>query len=231
MRWLYILEFKSMEQGSEDHTMTCDVEQITKNLRYKILNIKGDFYILDMDRNGWVFLFPFLYWLLPHYLFKINQATVEKIEIQNPTREGTLNAFGVGGIVIILGNLMQPLINYLEIETTIMVNIIILLILLIPVIFIRFMISSMNRKKLLQIVHLSELQTEKVRIKPESIQYMMKHLFFNLVFLALAIVGGYAFLTYGNIFMLFGGLLFLFIILMINSQAVQAGKAKIKFIQ
>lgn len=50
-------------------------------LRYKLLEVDGNFYIVDMDRNAWVFLFPFLNWILPHIIFKINHVIVGKIDV------------------------------------------------------------------------------------------------------------------------------------------------------
>src|SRR5699024_5909414 len=115
---------------------------------------------------------------------------------------------------------------YLEIETTITVKLITLFILLAPVIWIRFRISSMNRKKLYKTVFLRDLQTEIVRIRPESIQYMIKHLFIYLFCWAFVIVVGSAAIVYGNIIILIISVAFLFIILMLNHQVIRAGKAK-----
>ncbi len=62
-----------------------------KNIRYRMLHINGGHYIIDMDRPIWVFLFPMIYWFIPHTVYRIDDESIlkelkdVKVERQNTT--------------------------------------------------------------------------------------------------------------------------------------------------
>lgn len=59
--------------------MNCEVQHLAENIRYRILIIYGEQYILDMERFFWEIIFPFLFCTLPSPIFKVeNQRVLRK---------------------------------------------------------------------------------------------------------------------------------------------------------
>lgn len=56
--------------------MECNVQKVSSNLRYSILNIKNNTYIVDLDRSFLAFFCPFLNWLLPQTIFTIEDKSI-----------------------------------------------------------------------------------------------------------------------------------------------------------
>ncbi|MCY1575086.1 DUF443 family protein [Staphylococcus pettenkoferi] len=42
-----------------------NIKSVRKNPRYKIINYHNRYYLLDLSRNPFLFVFPFLYWFIP----------------------------------------------------------------------------------------------------------------------------------------------------------------------
>ncbi|MRX72695.1 DUF443 family protein [Bacillus lacus] len=53
------------------NSMKCEV-QVTKTLRYRLLKIEGQTYILNMSQFIWNIVFPFLIWILPQTIYKVD---------------------------------------------------------------------------------------------------------------------------------------------------------------
>ena len=67
--------------------MKCNVEIVYKNLRYKVLTIGKEKYILDIGGSSfWKMFFSFLFWIFPLKVYKVNDENLIK-EIVAPTVE------------------------------------------------------------------------------------------------------------------------------------------------
>ncbi|WP_145426914.1 DUF443 family protein [Staphylococcus pettenkoferi] len=42
-----------------------NIKFVRKNPRYKIIDFHNRYYLLDLSRNPFLFVFPFLYWFVP----------------------------------------------------------------------------------------------------------------------------------------------------------------------
>ena len=49
-----------------------------KNLRYRILVVNNETYILDLGHSIWKILFPFLFWVFRNPVYKVDQETADK---------------------------------------------------------------------------------------------------------------------------------------------------------
>src|SRR5690625_7706611 len=82
-------------------------------LRYKVLTINQDNYIIDSDKPLWVLLFPFFYWLIPHTVYKIEDEEALQ-QIKSPKAKQSKHSYGrifvAGGISVVSANLLNPLI-------------------------------------------------------------------------------------------------------------------------
>jgi uncharacterized membrane protein (TIGR01218 family) len=104
--------------------MNCKVHGVYKNLRYRILVIDDQTYILDLGSSIWKILFPFFYWLFPNPVFKVeNQEIVKKLKSPevHRTKTGGIGLLG-GGIAVVIANLMRPLTDNFDIQSSAFIN-------------------------------------------------------------------------------------------------------------
>ena len=89
--------------------MNGKVQGVYKNLRYRILIIEEERYILDMGRSFWKILFPFFYWMLPNTAYKVNDhELIEKIKTPEVKQKTTAwDGLLAGGVGVVLANLLQ----------------------------------------------------------------------------------------------------------------------------
>src|SRR5690625_2418947 len=90
-------------------------------LRYKVLTINQDNYIIDSDKPLWILLFSFFYWLIPHTVYKIEDEEALQ-QIKSPKAKQSKHSYGsifvAGGISVVAANLLTPLMYYFNIPMT-----------------------------------------------------------------------------------------------------------------
>lgn len=203
---------------------------LSMSLRYKIISIEGDNYIIDMDRPLWGLIFPFGRWMMPHAIYKINNInTIE--EIKAPTvqqmKTSHVNIFGAG-ISVLLANLLRPFMDYFEIEINAFVNNLILTAAFMLIFLLRITISKVNNKNLQKIVNINGLEKKKMWIYPQSLKFVFQYIFFYLFFLVFLLFGIYGFVKEQNIIMLLIGMMFTFAILIANLITILPGRIQVK---
>ncbi|MDY0404078.1 DUF443 family protein [Virgibacillus sp. 179-BFC.A HS] len=158
--------------------MNGEVQLVYRKMRYKFLTINDENYIIDQDRRPWLVFFPFAFWMIPHTAFKIDDKDkLEQIKLsKNETKTSYFSALGVG-VSLLLANLLKPLMAYLNIQTSVLMNVIILFLFLLLVTFFRFFLSNMNKNSLYNTVKLDHVNTTKLWIRPKSIKYVLAYLF------------------------------------------------------
>ncbi|MDU1423025.1 MAG: DUF443 family protein, partial [Clostridium botulinum] len=112
----------------------CIVEKMYKSLRYRIILFKNNYYVLDLDKPYVVLIFPFLFWILHHKVYRISNELAEELKVpsdlkQNFDKKKNLVrtvSFSMLGIVQILGVLTDNFgISHLDTNTSRNINIII----------------------------------------------------------------------------------------------------------
>lgn len=84
--------------------MKGEVQHLANNERYRILIIKGETYIMDIERPFFKIIFPFFFWLLPNYIFKVeDQAVIERLKTEKMKKRGDLIWFSPLGFPIRVG--------------------------------------------------------------------------------------------------------------------------------
>lgn len=138
--------------------MNCEVQHLDKNMRYRILIINGEHYILDMERSFWKIIFPFLFWMLPSTVFKVDDPDIVK-QLKTEVKEKSAGSLAVslGGIAYAIGILLAPLMGYFNIISTSLVNIIVLIFVLFMVAFLYFSINRKRKEKLENVIKLETL--------------------------------------------------------------------------
>ena len=102
--------------GKGGNSMDCEVQDVKKNMRYKILSINGEHYLLDIRPSFWKNLFPFIFWLLPFRVFRIEDMVVlEKLKSKKIKQKSSMNTvLFAGGAGVLISNLfLDPLVDYL----------------------------------------------------------------------------------------------------------------------
>ncbi|MGY0691368.1 DUF443 family protein [Virgibacillus sp. FSP13] len=213
--------------------MDCEVQYLNKNmrLRYKLLIINGENYIIDVDKPFWIYLFPFAYWFLPNTVFRIDdEKTLEQIKVPKVKQIKTSYFSALGtGISLILANLLTPLMDFFNIETSTILNCLILFFFTVLVILFRFFLSKINGKNLYKIVNTDQLQIDKLWIRPKSIKYFFQYLIGYLSFLIFAVLTIWMFIDHGNVMMLLFSMFLLFCLLLANILTMVPGTTKVKF--
>lgn len=170
--------------------MNCEVRDIPKILRYRMLTIDGEVYILDLWGSFWKIIFPFLFWMLPNRVYKVdNLNAVEKLKSteikQNKTGHSSILGAGSG---LFLALFLKPLSDYLSIPGSPLTNSVILLIIVLFMFVLCVSVNNMLKNKLYNIVNLKRLSTYKLWIKPKSIKHFFQIVAIYFFFLALTVL-------------------------------------------
>ncbi|MEC5425184.1 DUF443 family protein [Virgibacillus sp. C22-A2] len=211
--------------------MNCEVQRLKDNIRYRILIINGEQYILDMERSFWKIVFPFLFWVLPSTVFKVDDpAIVEQLKEPKREKTGSSVLISLAGIAYLIGILLAPLMEYFNISMTPVASTMLLVLLLILVAVLYLSISHKRKKELYDVVELETLQKDKLWIRPKSIKHIFKVLVVYIWFLGFVLLGSVAYLQTGNIMALIIGTGILFIVSLVSRITVEEGFTTIKFI-
>src|SRR5690625_3889634 len=202
-------------------SVDCEVRftAMPMRLRYKILTINQDNYIIDSDKPLWVLLFPFFYWLIPHTVYKIEDEEALQ-QIKSPKAKQSKHSYGsifvAGGISVVAANLLTPLMYYFNIPMATLVKFLMLFLFIGLAVFVRLYMSKVNQENGEIIVKLAQLPTEKLRIRPQSWQYLLMYILFHLFFLALAVLSYLMFVDLRNVIALLLLVFLIFVLLLAN---------------
>src|SRR5699024_11431450 len=185
--------------------MKCTVRRVAKNQRYRILLIEGEKYVLDMGGSSlWRMLFPFLYWILPNRVYKVENTEIVE-ELMAPTIKQKLDfsTYGwIAGLSMVLGNLLSPLIDYFVFDTSVRTNKIIMSILFTFIFLFIFFVNRMFKKRVYQTVELHKLPRSWLWIRPTSFKSVILTLWVYSACSVFTFLGVIAFIDYGNWFIL-----------------------------
>lgn len=191
--------------------MNCEVQHLEDNIRYRILIIDGEQYILDMERSFWKTIFPFFVWMLPSAVFKVEDSSiVEQLKQPNKEKVGGSWVMSLAGIGYSLGILLAPLMGYFEIPMSALVNAVLLIFALILVALLYLSMSHRRKKSLETVVNLDKLSKHELWIRPSTKKQVFKLLALYLMFAALNVLFFMTYIETRNIMMLFIASLFFF---------------------
>lgn len=214
--------------------MRCEVQNIYKNIRYRILSINGVNYLIDLETPFWVTLCPIIYWFIPHTIYRVeDERFIEQIKFKQIKKVG-MSATGLGGAAFLLANSSNLIIDYFNLKTSIMANVIILLLTVLLFILFRVYLSRANRQKVTTHIVMDDLSKEKIFIRPTSLTYIFKSFSVYILFLVLSILMGAIFIIEGegNTIYLFSFTIMFSAFLITSAISVAAiEKFKVKFIR
>ncbi|MGY0691197.1 DUF443 family protein [Virgibacillus sp. FSP13] len=211
--------------------MNCKVQGAFKNLRYRILTIDGEQYIMDMGHSFWKIIFPFFFWMFPNRVYRVDDPNiVEKLKSPevNHTEKGGFGGLEAG-IGVLLATLLKPLADYFALPDAPLINAVILGFL---VIFALVMVASINnrlKKKLYSVVNLKELSTNKLWIRPQSIKHFLQVVVTYLFSLTLTLVLFYFSIVDSDIITLLFAVGSLVFLLITHALTETVGHTTVKF--
>jgi uncharacterized membrane protein (TIGR01218 family) len=201
------------------------------NPRYRILNIDGERYILDMGKSFWKILFPFFYWILPNTAYKVNnQEVIDKIRAPEVKQKTAVRDGLFAGIIgVILANLLHPMVSFFDIPSIPLVNAIVVLIVALLILSVFIFINMRSKKNLYRMVKLEHYTTKQLWIRPQSSKNFFYILFFYFFGLGSIILVWGGFIQLANALILFAGMIFMFFLLFLSALTVPVGDTSVKF--
>ncbi|MFB1051941.1 DUF443 family protein [Paraliobacillus sp. JSM ZJ581] len=202
------------------------------NTRFRVLKVEGgNTYTMDMSQSVWKIMFPFLTWILPNTVYQVDEEVLdEKIgSVQNDTKNNKVSILLTGGIGITIANLLRPLTEFFYFESTIVINSIIAITMLILVATMRFYLSHRNKKDFYKKIgpHLGFKKS--IWIRPQSFKHVIKCLSAYLFFLIFFLITFILFITDSNMMLLISATVFLLFLLILNGTTVIEGTTTVKF--
>lgn len=209
--------------------MDCRVEFLTKNMKYRIVYMAGEYYILDMERKIWPIFFPLLFWLMPQKMYKVDGKVVEKLKApaSGSNNSGGVVMIGAGGAVI-LTPLVKPILD-LTIESTELINLLLLIGSGSIIIFLRLYMRKSLSNGLYKTVDIDKLDTVKIKIRPKYFKQYSDPVF-GILFSGVFFIGSiYVFLETSNFIPLIIFLISLPMLLFLSSTVIhpQLGKTNL----
>lgn len=210
--------------------MECRVDLLSKNRRYRILNIDDKHYILDIETSIWPIFFPFLFWLMPQKIYKIDFETVKKLKVSvsGTSNLGIIMIVGIGGSAV-LSRILQPMLDF-SIQTTTLGNVVMLIIPVVIITFLRLYLRGKLNEKLEKSLNLDRLHTGKIKVKPKFLKHYVAPIFSHLFFLFVIFFAAIFFIQTSHFVGIMCFIVVFPILLLLNTSAIQPGLAKLKFI-
>lgn len=206
--------------------MDSEVEFLMKNRQYRIIRMAGENFILDLEKSIWLIFIPFLFWLMPQRMYKVDVNIVE--ELKAPTsganNSGGIVMIGAGGAAI-LSPLIKPILNF-TIQSTVLVNLLLLIGSAAIIIFFRLYMRQSLRNRINKTIDIEKLDTVKVKIKPK---YFKQYIFpiFSYLFCGIFVIGSsLLFLETSNFIPLISFLVFLPFLLIVNTAVIHPNLGK-----
>ncbi len=135
-----------------------------------------------------------------------------------------------GVIAFGLGNLLYPLVYYLNIEITSLISSIIVGIVFAITLAMFFYVNKRSQKKLMKVIHLTQYSKKRLKIRPQSFKAFFFFIFSYSLFFGLTILSWGAFIQLPNAFMLFSVMVSFYLLLLCSFMTVGLGDARVKFI-
>lgn len=207
------------------------VQHLANNERYRLLKIDGETYVMDIESSFWRIVFPFLFWLLPTYIFKVEKNDViEKLKTEKMQAKGGSFFVLVTGLSYTGGILSAPLMDYFNVSIPDFLRNALLIFAVIGVTILYLLVSHYRKRKLYSVLELDALAQSKIWIRPSSVGHLVNVLFSYLFFFAASVFMFLGYIETENIMMLaisslvlFGGFL------MVNRKVVKEGKLAVKY--
>jgi uncharacterized membrane protein (TIGR01218 family) len=226
----FLGKFKLAGFGKGDYLMNCEVQHLDKNIRYRMLIISGEHYILDMERSFWKVIFPFFFWMFPSLVFKVeDQNVIEQLKGPKIGNADKSDVVSLGGLAYGMGIFLAPLIYFFETSISLLVSMMLLVLAIILAVLLDLSISQKGKRKLEKVVKPEVLSKHILWIRPMSIKQIFTLLAAYIFILGFSALFFAAYIESRNVMLLLLGSFFLFIFLSTSRITVEEGHTTVKF--
>ncbi|KAA2274408.1 DUF443 domain-containing protein [Staphylococcus haemolyticus] len=191
------------------------METVEKNSKFKLIHYKNRYFIIDLNRNKLTYIFPLLNYFTRQVLIEIDKNTLGNMRTNhiNENKNNALGSIGTG-VGVLFATLTKPILDYMNFTTTLLLNIILVLIAIIPLITLKEIIDRKKKKEF-------EIRMSKNRMSAfvwPNFKEFFKNIIINFIlsFIILALVFGFIIQNQSNFIYLLGIMLVLSFILFQN---------------
>lgn len=211
--------------------MRGEIRRLKGNLRYRVLNINEDYYLIDTGYSPWKAISPFFFWLFSNPGYKLNKETATELITNQKARPGKSAMYGTigGGIAITFSGFLTSLTDRLHIDSNIPINTIITLLSAVLIILTFGFILRKLKQNVETTINYTELPKHNIRLYMPKFSHIIGITFASLFSLTMSFAFLVAFIQDNNIFILCMGLVMLLLFLLVGGVAIDHGKYKIKF--
>lgn len=206
-----------------------EVQKFLDHPRYKTLTKDHRHFIIDMDRRIWFTFFPFLFWMRPHRMYRVDPLTVPNSIPIKSTYAGTfISVAGIG----IIGGILAEITAYLEdydAQVPLSVNTFALSFIVVVVLCVRYRLRIKHQRTFQSTVSMNEQEFITVRTKTR-LRHKVLYISMYIQLVALVFGFSYFFIFYGNVLALFSAGGFFFMMLTLNHKALHTEKVELTLI-
>ncbi|UXU54070.1 DUF443 domain-containing protein [Staphylococcus agnetis] len=100
--------------------LTGRIDDVKHNVRYKLLHVNNEFYLIDLQKNILSYIFPMINWF-PKSCYKIDSEAYEKLLNKGVYKKS--NTSMIMGCIVLFSVLLRPLLNYVYAPISVFVGI------------------------------------------------------------------------------------------------------------
>lgn len=194
--------------------MDCTVKRVYKNSRYRLINFNNEYYLIDLDENKILFIFPFLFYFFTHKMYKVNNDEVMNLVIPKNFKKNAERLKEATKLAPFIGVASVPffknidITNYLNINIDIDKKIVIIIISIFFCIFLKIIILKRTDPR---VAHITK-EKKHIDVKfVEDIKFHIKILYLSIFDILFSLSASYIFIIYGNLFMLGASIIFTYL--------------------
>lgn len=212
--------------------MKVNIHEVFRNMRYNFFEVDGVYYILETKPSFWKYLFPFLYWLFPFPVYKVeDEKVIERISIpENSSVNKSSLMWSIGGFVVVIPTLLRGKIDNLTLSMPLYIKIITVVITIGIVVLIRLYVTRAKQRDLHNKVDVTQLEKLYVKVKPQSFKHVFQMIFSYVFLMSLMALFYVTYFPMENIFLLLIANVLLFGLTFSSNIVVKEGRTTIKFI-
>lgn len=186
---IYILKvFKAVNDIEVIFLAKAYIENVFKNMRYKILLVENTYYILESTPSFWKILCPFLYWFSSFPVYKIeDRQTLEHIKTPNDFSKSRVR-LSVGGFSVLAAYYLRFLTESSTVQLSFYLKMVMLFFAVVCVAVFRLYLNRVKRRRLYKIIDLEQLETGEVEVKPQSWKHVTQMACIYIFFLLLTLL-------------------------------------------
>ncbi|PTH43068.1 DUF443 family protein, partial [Staphylococcus agnetis] len=119
--------------------LTGRIDDVKHNVRYKLLHVNNEYYLIDLQKNILSYVFPMINWF-PKSCYKIDSEAYEKLLNKGVYKKS--NTSMIMGCIVLFSVLLRPLLNYVYAPISVFVGISMVLVALTITIIVQLFFSK-----------------------------------------------------------------------------------------